>query len=396
MPKLYNFILYLYAFALPFEQWDPFGLGGSVSIIRVLAIIYFIASAVSIKTFSSLQNSVKQAYILFLLLVEMILVNLFMGVNLPVKGDIVNLAFLQNIILFILLVNHIKQDKIIFYKALFYYVLGIILLGVLFYFNIGIVFRGDRISIFGDNPNNQGTKVAVGIFIIIVYALKDYLKLGVWRYILLLSIPVLFSFLLETGSRGAILTFLASGLLLLMLFPSKESWRKGVIIVAGMTLIGYSYNLVMGDSVLGKRMVEFEEEGSLGGREYIWMHVLDIYQNSIVFGVGEAGYRYEIFKILGSEKSPHNYFLYILVTGGLVGFLLFVIFIFRIFKYSLYNFSKYKNFLEVILLIICVFAMFRSGGSLGDKFYWFIFALIIGHHLNIRNNEKNYYSNSSY
>lgn len=73
-----------------------------------------------------------------------------------------------------------------------------------------------------------------------------------------------------------------------------------------------------------------------GGRLAIWANNLEIFYNNPL-GVGEIGYTLESFEHFGMTSDTHNLFLYMLVTGGFIVFILFIFF--------------YKNFFEFPSLI---------------------------------------------
>jgi O-antigen ligase len=383
-----NFFLYLYAFTIPFEYWDPFGLVGVFSVVKLIAIFYFIFSLFGISENYALNKIKKFVYPLFCLFGIMFIINIFNLFFLPISAPLFNVAFFQNIILFILLANHFGNNIKLIYNVLLSYTLGIILLGVLYSYEIGIVIRQQRISVFGDNPNSQGTKVAIGIFILIFFVLKDKLNLKYFRFLLLLPFPVLLDFMISSGSRGALMSLFLSLFLLIFLLKFKSLGLKICFIIIGMLASMYLYNKVMSNELINKRMEQFTEEGSLGGREDIWQDVFTMIESSPYIGIGESGFKYEMTKIYGHSKSAHNYFIYVFVTCGIVGLGIFLFFLFNIYKIS---FSSYKHFGEpiyIILFALVIFAMFRSGGTLGDKSYWFFLAMIVGASFELKNRHK--------
>lgn len=390
MKSLHNILLYFYAFSLPFEYWDAIGLVGAFSVVKLVAILYFFIS-LSIKGSFSLKSSSYFIKPLFVLFGFMLFVNSIYVFVHPIDSELINKAFIQNIIIFWIFSNHLSKSQIVCYKALMAFTLGVILLGILFSFEIGIVIRQNRLSVFGDNPNNQGTKVALGIFLIFFFVLKDKLKLNKYRYLLLLAIPTLLSFLVATASRGALLTLFLSLFLLIILYRDRVQnpiYRIGFIAISVFISL-YLYNNIMSNELIEKRMNAFVKEGSLGGRESIWRNTLEVYEKSPLIGVGEEGFKYEMRKLYNQEKSAHNYFLYILVTSGLVGLFIFIIFLFRILNASWFIYKSNNEFLYLLLFFIVVFAMLRSGGTLGDKSYWFFFSLIVGAKIGLFKNHYN-------
>lgn len=387
--KLHNFLLYLYAFALPFEYWNPFGLVGAFSIVRLVAIFYFIASFFNRSYSFEIIKSRRYLFPLVLLLLALVLSNIFNSASTPAYEPLINQAFIQNIVLFWLFLNHFSSDIKTVNRSLFAFTVGIVLLGILYQFEIGIVLRQGRVSVFGDNPNNQGTKVAIAIFLLVYFLLSDRLQLKKFRFLLLLPIPNLLKFLADTASRGALITLFIGLVLLIFFLRTKNGVIKLGLILFGFVAIVSLYQFIMSNDLIQSRMAQFTQEGSLGGRSYIWEITLNIFLKSPFYGVGESGFVHEmILSPIGSEKSTHNYFLYVLVTSGIIGFAFFLYFLLRIYNAAI-DLKKYqKEYLQFILFLIIIFAMLRTGGSLGDKSFWFFFSLIAGSQTYFQKNRK--------
>jgi len=274
--------------------------------------------------------------------------------------------------------------------------MGVLLLSVLYFFEIGLVFRHDRITVFGDNPNNQGTKVAFASIILIYFTIKDYFNIRKKRFLFLAPVPLFLTFMADTGSRGAILTFILGIFLVFFLFKTNKKYKNMLLMLVGVLVALLALRWSLNQETLGARMHQFTEEGSLGGRAELWNKSYAIFLKSPVLGVGEDGFRKEMTSEFGRNRSAHNLFLYSLAVSGLLGISFLMIFIFRLYKASRYPLN-YDNHLLLVLFILVLFAMFRSGGSFGDKFYFFTFAIIcasqIGHQTTVilEENESNYF-----
>lgn len=385
--KFSNYLLYLYSFAIPFEYWDPFGLVGYITLVRLIAIFYIITRIYESTKIKNPIKTVTHSHLILIFFLYLTLIN-FLSRSFLFKelATMINFTLLQNIILYYFLVLHFKQSRTIYLSSLIAFCLGVVLMGILFVNDVGLVYRVGRVSIFGDNPNNQGTKVAFGILILFFVFLRDSLKIGKFRFILLLPIPILIQFILATASRGAILTLATGILLLLILGKSKTILEKSIFVISASLVIFYIYTLSTTNEVLLNRMNNIDDIESLGGRTEIWESTISIFIDSPLFGVGESNFENRMMLIYGVNKSAHNYFLYVLATSGIIGLFLFSWFLYAVLKDSLKLF-RIRQYFFIILYFEVLFGMFRQGGTLGDKFYWYILAMIVGVY-NIRYNSN--------
>jgi O-antigen ligase len=65
--------------------------------------------------------------------------------------------------------------------------------------------------------------------------------------------------------------------------------------------------------------------GTLGGRGGIWRDGFLIFRDHPLFGIGVGAFRTGLLEMHGYDASPHNLFLSIMVSQGLIGLLLFLL-----------------------------------------------------------------------
>jgi O-antigen ligase len=158
--------------------------------------------------------------------------------------------------------------------------------------------------------------------------------------VLLISIFVT----LLTESRGAWLYLPAFAGILAFLYRKKISqqvWVTGtiVIIIAMTILFSYDPSEIKRQSVLDE-VIMFEDNpdkfSSVGVRIHMWKDSIRMLLDSPLIGVGVGDYRQKTQELISAGKStiplvydhPHNIFLNMLATTGILGFLGLLIFIF--------------------------------------------------------------------
>ena len=132
----------------------------------------------------------------------------------------------------------------------------------------------------------------------------------------------------------------------------------------------------MNSEVLMLRLLQTVADQDLAGRDEVWVEIINIVQNNLIFGIGQTGY----FSIFGLA-SPHNVFIEVLIYTGIVGLFLYLVFILRISIYA-YKCIKIKGKILPLLLMSPIFGILLSGQILNMKLGWLVLAYIISVHLN--------------
>jgi len=370
-------------FSLGIEYWDPFGVRNVFTITKFAGILYTLLSFIYLKKNLELTQMNKPlVYSLFLLWFWMTLVSLFSS-NIVGADIYLFLGFFQLIILFWLVFNDVSNNPKIRNYIFLSFVSGVVLVSILLSLGIGIEnVQGDlvrgadgtRIYFMGMNPNRMGDMGAIAILLVFSLVFSGSYK-SKKRYLFLLLIPSLLTVIGFSGSRGSfVLTFL--GLFVFFLLKKQRIQRRIIFMVIGAFSIMLIYEFMSGFEILQQRLVMSIEEGDTGGRLRIWEKVLDIIQRNPIVGVGQAGYDFQMKQIYGTEKDPHNLFLFVWAVSGIVGLALIIYFYINVMKRSLMNLKENKDVTNIMLFMAIFFLVSKSGGALELKVVWLLFACI--------------------
>ena len=367
--------IYIFFFSINFEMWDPTGTGGIFSIAKLSAIIYFITIAPQLPQFIRIDNllSVLSPIWIFIgFLTFMSMIN-----NNELSSGFIYSPLILNMIIFWMLINHERKDYLIIEKGMFCFALGSILLVLLFFAGIGVNYEtGNRLSMFGDNQNSIGIKMAVSAIILLLMVTQNRLNMGRFRYIFLLIIPFMLIFIRETGSRQSILAFILAFLTGTVFYKTQTKMIKvGILIGSVLVLISIGI-LLMQNNTLIERFQSTSNSGDLGERDYIWRSIFPIIQGNPIIGVGKTGYEMQTTIMWGRYESPHNVILEILCYTGIIGLSLYLAFIFQVFKRGYQSYKK-DGWLLPMLLIIPIMGQLLGGHILESKLGWSIYAYII-------------------
>ena len=388
--QLQNFALYLYFFFVNFQELSFFGLN-NFSIPKFTILIYLGTIAIQHRHYIRISNLKKIMGPLLAFFGLLIIVNLFNINNLSAR--FFDFAIFQNIILFWILINHGRKDIRAMENALLILALGSILLAVFYNAGIGVeygeVYGVTRITLFGDNSNITSIRMVISILIIITTVVQDRLRIGLYRFLLLIPIIIMINLMAETGSRVGFISLALAFIVGTLFYKAKNNWNKIFVIIAGSLSFSLFLTFILKSEMLVLRLVKTVVDNDLAGRDYIWENIITVIQSNFIFGIGQTGY----FSIFGLG-SPHNVFLEVLIYTGIIGLVLYLIFILRISIYA-YKLLKAKKIILPLLLMFPIFGVLFSGQILTMKLGWIVMAYIVSVYLNefsvslLKNNKIN-------
>jgi O-antigen ligase len=210
--------------------------------------------------------------------------------------------------------------------------------------NIGRVFGSGRASGFG-NTNSFAAYLVLFIPLVLTFVL--FHKSNTFRTY---SAVVLFTTLIAlifTGSRGGILSFVASIFGYLFMLYSQKAIRLGAIFSVMVTVLMVStISFVLAPSKVQKlvsyridptKSVSYEHYSS--GRLRLWHQSISLFLEKTIFGHGHRSTLKLMERRYGQSVVAHNQYLNYLVEFGIIGCALFILIILKIF-HIIWNFMK--------------------------------------------------------
>jgi O-antigen ligase len=366
--KSQDFLICCYFFSINFQEYKLFNLG-FLSIPKIIAILYILFLLPNINYFLKTQ---KINFILFPLFSYFLFLFCINILNINTKSfAIFDFTLFINIILFCLCTIHFSRDFKIANRAILSLALGSVFLALFYFLGIGVdPDENGRISIFGDNPNFVGIKMAISIILILFIVIQNSLHFNWLRYMLFFPIPIMLKLLIETGSRISLISFILM-MFVGFYFVKKNGFLiKVLLFIIFSGLVFYIYNFILENQFLLLRLSSSIEDKDLAGREVIYIEIWEVIKNNFLIGIGQTGY----FAKFG-VGSPHNVLLEILCYSGILGLTMYLLFLFNILRTAFKAKVIEKNILPLILLIP-LFGLIFTGQILTLKLGWVIFSYI--------------------
>ncbi|MEP2058222.1 MAG: O-antigen ligase family protein [Maribacter litoralis] len=381
--KINNSILYLLIFSITFENWDPLNTSGSLSVAFIISILY-ISSWVPFFR-SGLNLFIFKKYISLLILFILIgfVSTAFNSEHLIELSQAYNFRVLTLIILMYLITNHFYNQPELIEKGVNVYLIGIVLMFLLFSLGIGVSYEQDRLLIFKENPNIIGVKAVLAFVIVMGKLFSKSIKLKQFLNPIILVLPAAIILIFATGSRGAFLSIFI-GFVFILFFKKMPILKKVIFVIIGVVFAGLTYNYALeNNKILQERLTKSVQSGDT--REVLWEGAIKIIENNPLIGVGFTNLFPEMYKHSGFFLYPHNVFLYVLATTGIIGFIFYMFFILRVFIGLYKSYQLTRNVTYLVLFLMIVVNLMKVGGGINMMLFWFFFALLLGSALVVNN-----------
>ncbi len=196
---------------------------------------------------------------------------------------------------------------------------GLALLNVLGIAAEGVARRGsERISAFGQDPNNVAAMFSVGVLAMLGLVYGRIREGRARNLVVWVMLPVVAVAIARTGSRGS-LAALAGGLLVFLLRKGTP-WTKvrnlAIVAIALGVLAFASLSLEMNR----QRWEQTLEGGTMSGRETIFPAAWKLFLEKPLAGWGPATNVYVLgARFFRESLDTHNLYLYLLTEVGLLG-----------------------------------------------------------------------------
>ncbi len=277
------------------------------------------------------------------------------------------------------------------------------------------------------NPNVGATLNIISMFCSIVMLLEETNRHKLMRMFLIINSVLQYVCLVLTASRTAIYAmYIGIGMLVYFVCGvvyKKKIWKKAIIAIASMAVMFLAVTLtnkimwqlpklfptveVKASSLFSMNRKDTDKEsngGMLNGRQYMWTAGFQQFNDAPFFGVTREQVAEKVKKKLAFEEGMnkktvrsikralknggvHNMYLTILVSSGLVGFVLFCGFVISYFSRILWYVQRIKVlkgnewFLGTLVLciIMLIMEMFENRILYQVNIFYALFWMLMGY-----------------
>ena len=221
------------------------------------------------------------------------------------------------------------------------------------------------------DPNIVAATIIIGLHITTNFFLTCRRK--IIKYIYGSAALFMLYGILLTGSRGALIAFVASFALKIYLEGklSLKARKKSIYLILFAIVAFFVMLAILPENLIESR---FSKETILGlnereqgshNRYDIWLAAIDLFTMNPILGVGCGNFINSIALVYSRQCASHNMYILLLIEGGVIGFSLFAKYVYSIWK----SLMRYCDYLTLSLLTATLIISL-SLDALPYKFFW--------------------------
>ena len=297
-------------------------------------------------------------------------------------GNIFNNYFISfglNYLIFMLLVNEFYRDSIIRNKIMLIYAATMVIVATIITLNIMTsISQTGRLTFLGSNPNELAASFLIAYCWLSIKFIRSNWKGSSTRVVILLSVLIVLSAMISTGTRFAMVGVIAVlSILVLSLLLDRNKARDTLIYVFICSVV--ILNKVINFTPMKARLDPADSGNNLtdlGGRTPLWVYALDAFKEAPFVGLGYNGY--EKF-VLIREKFfglPHNLPLEMAAIAGFVGILVITV-VGLILFWRIFVWGDLMNLPVALIWSVPVMVIMLMLNVTDLKLFWFMLAYFI-------------------
>lgn len=366
--------------------------------IVALAILFVWTSISAIYTFPKLNNLSKSIYFLMIGITLVMYVSRYLNDysiwNIVIVRNLMSELMLINLFTVCFVKNFWRKLKIVDYVLTLYVIINFF---SLLLFPSGIIQDDYGYSVWFLGGKNMIIRTLIPAIIVngmCTYHIVGHMTL---KSLLLFLICLLSIFLSGFSSTSFIVTLIMGlGLFYSVINTSIKVVNPFTVLLTFIFLNVLIIFFNFQDSFSNYIERYFDKDSSLSGRVAIWEYVIYKILNSPFIGYGyhtvEEWRDILVYSIVDTAAHPHNYFLYIVLQGGLLVFVLFVLLFYMLSKCGKYYSNK--NFYFFLTLMYIAFFIEGTTESITSAPLMFpmlgLFVSCAESQRNIKKNQCNY------
>lgn len=370
---------YLFAFSMPLENVDPFGIAHVFSITRMAGLLFAFCCLFQPRLCFARPPRAFWFFVAYALIFVLLGLIFSVGYEEAMMSRLQTLG--QNLVMFWLCCNLMRHDEFAT-RGLLSFGAGCIVLSLLLLAGIGMTVTetriGARVSAFEENANVFAFYMSLGL-LMLVGLLIGRTKVKTRRALFLSPLFLIMLYhIIQSGSRGAMLCF-GAGLLVILYRPGSLRYRLQVLAVVALLLI-VGMSEIQRSEGTARRWRQTIETGSASGRREIMGKAAVMVGEKPLVGWGPVRNLVVLARrcghLSGMVVDTHNDLLWVLTATGLAGGIPFVAAVVLCVRGAWRARKRVQGVLP-LALIGAVLVMSLSGTIANRKATWMVLAYAV-------------------
>jgi O-antigen ligase len=367
---------YLFAFLIPFETWDPFGLE-NFTIAKMAGMLFAFFCLFRRRLCFAPPPRAFWCFVAYAVIytgIGMIYVD---GYEAELAIGLLTLG--QNILLFWLCYNLMRDDKFAT-QGLLSFSIGCVLLSLLTLAGFGqavdtVAKAGGRITGLKENENYFAFLMSLALLVLAGMVVGRGKVKAKWLLLLIPVSMVLLYPIIQSGSRGGML---CCGVGILVLLYRKGGWRsKGLTLLVVVLLLAGGFRGIQRSETAVTRWQNTLEKRDVSDRDLIQRNCMRMFAEKPIFGWGPMQHLRELAKrsgiTTGSVFDTHSDLLWAMTSTGLAGTIPLVMAV----GFCVMGAWRGRKTIQGLLplsLIVSLLLMSQTGTMFNRKTTWIVFA----------------------
>lgn len=379
MKSITNYTYYLLAFFLAFGSVNPFKLG-SVSdqitdqqgLSPILFIVCILLSLIYKESYQRI-TAKRNLYFPLLLMTSIIFLSSVIWGEATIPNHIdFFIKLMIGVVGFVTISSYFELcPKVLKVSLLIYAYTSVTILLLFFLGRLDAFsfYSKGRLWIFGINPNTFSFMMGLGA----LYLANDLFfkgRNGIIKLFNIVSILIVFLYILLSGSRGTLLFIVFSMFILFLPYMGKK-WF--LIIPVAFVVFFISSRFLeskTNDITIVERMQTIGQEDD---RVELIYNALSMFADSPLYGIGRNGYVEQRLERFHDPRDSHNILVSIMVMGGMIALICYLVFLKRMYAYVKTN----KDRLALCLFVYVLLMSLKTGDVITFMLMWYVFAIAI-------------------
>lgn len=376
VPTLIRLFVYLFIISLPFNQFTTKIITPTDNFTKYAGFLLIIMFFLVYKFRFSFPTISSRLFLLFFVYTSALEFFRYLYIDSIYQRSLLSAAFqhFQVAGLFFVFAN-VTRDKKVVYRIIDIFIVINIIKALILTFNLKMFMVGferetGRYGILGENLNQTALYLSLTLFIFLS-RLINRKKFDGTVIFYILAIALLAYAITKTGSRGGAIVLLAGVILIFAKHFNTQNFFKNVLLIS--TIVYFAVTFIT-ETTLYERFLDVFRKRDTGYRLELINASFELLKENYVIGFG-SHYPEILGNYLGKTRiQAHNTYLQLLMSFGVIGFLLFLIAFAWLFKEIYYNQNNLIGSTILIMFITFLFS-FGTSGLAANKTLWVFLAI---------------------